>query len=456
MGSLLVLLPGVALAQGLSIEHKAVGCLVAGGYPKLEACFAPSAALARARVYFRAEAAAHWYYVDMAPDAACFAGVLPKPKLDARRVVYYLGALDNAFAEARTDEVVAVVVKAEADCPKDSPLAAFLKHASVKVGTAGGPLVPAGFAAAGILGAGASTAVVATAAVVGAGAAVAGGTAAAGGGGADTSTTTQPVTTTQPAATQPTHTTPPETSPPGPTPTTRPEPSPTTTTTLEDDPEPEPEPEPPGCNGDPKPTIAIASPADGAQVSGTITIEASASDNVGVTEVRFFIDGGALATDTTRPYRVSWDTRTVASGEHRIEAQAFDTCGNDADDDVDVEVANSLTLLAGPAAVTWTSRIDGAGARGQVVLNGTTSVFHDAGLSMASARPRPGDNRFEALLVQPAEGATTWRFRLGGSFEAGSLRVVAGDAAVVTADGIVFRLGGRAGERAVFTFRCRP
>ncbi|MHA1228420.1 MAG: Ig-like domain-containing protein [Candidatus Hodarchaeales archaeon] len=39
------------------------------------------------------------------------------------------------------------------------------------------------------------------------------------------------------------------------------------------------------------PTVSITSPADGATVSGTVTVEASASDNVGVDRVEFFVDG---------------------------------------------------------------------------------------------------------------------------------------------------------------------
>ena len=39
---------------GVVIDHKAVGCIVAGKFPKMNACFSPNSAVARARVYFRA------------------------------------------------------------------------------------------------------------------------------------------------------------------------------------------------------------------------------------------------------------------------------------------------------------------------------------------------------------------------------------------------------------------
>jgi len=53
-------------------------------------------------------------------------------------------------------------------------------------------------------------------------------------------------------------------------------------------------------------TVTITSPEDGATVSGTILVTASASDNVGVVRVRFRLDGVNLgARDTSAPYAVS-------------------------------------------------------------------------------------------------------------------------------------------------------
>src|SRR4029453_735924 len=39
------------------------------------------------------------------------------------------------------------------------------------------------------------------------------------------------------------------------------------------------------------PTVSVTPPAGGATVSGTVTVTASASDNVAVAGVRFFVDG---------------------------------------------------------------------------------------------------------------------------------------------------------------------
>lgn len=76
------------------------------------------------------------------------------------------------------------------------------------------------------------------------------------------------------------------------------------------------------------PTVTFVSPAPG-NVAGTVLVEASATDNVGVTSVQFRVDGVALgAADTIAPYAVSWDTNTVPDGAHTLTAEARDGDGN--------------------------------------------------------------------------------------------------------------------------------
>lgn len=49
------------------------------------------------------------------------------------------------------------------------------------------------------------------------------------------------------------------------------------------------------------PTVSLTAPAPGATVSGSVTISASASDNVGVNRVEFLIDGALAASDSSAP-----------------------------------------------------------------------------------------------------------------------------------------------------------
>jgi hypothetical protein len=77
------------------------------------------------------------------------------------------------------------------------------------------------------------------------------------------------------------------------------------------------------------PNVAITSPAQGALVSGTVSVQASASDGSGtVARVELFVDGVLKATDSSTPFAFAWDTRTAANGSHSLTARAYDPSGN--------------------------------------------------------------------------------------------------------------------------------
>lgn len=79
------------------------------------------------------------------------------------------------------------------------------------------------------------------------------------------------------------------------------------------------------------PAVAITSPANGATLLSlflSTTIQASASDNAGVTQVVFYDGGTVLGTDTSAPYSVSWNLLSAAKGKHTLTARATDVTGN--------------------------------------------------------------------------------------------------------------------------------
>lgn len=76
------------------------------------------------------------------------------------------------------------------------------------------------------------------------------------------------------------------------------------------------------------PTVAITSPANGATLFLSTTVQASASDNVSITQVVFYDGGTVIGTDTTAPYSVSWNLLTVSRGQHTLTAKAYDPAGN--------------------------------------------------------------------------------------------------------------------------------
>ena len=110
-----------------------------------------------------------------------------------------------------------------------------------------------------------------------------------------------------------------------PTPTPTPTPAPTPT----------PIPTPTHADTTP-PKIQITQPGNGARISGNVTIKASASDNVSVAKVYFYIDGKLLATDTSSPYSATWNSNTASKGLHTVRAIATDTSGNTASSQITV------------------------------------------------------------------------------------------------------------------------
>ena len=77
------------------------------------------------------------------------------------------------------------------------------------------------------------------------------------------------------------------------------------------------------------PTITLTAPANGATVTNTITVAATATDNVGVVGVQFKVNGVNLgAEDLVATYAVAWNTRTVANGSRTLTAVARDAAGN--------------------------------------------------------------------------------------------------------------------------------
>jgi photosystem II stability/assembly factor-like uncharacterized protein len=73
------------------------------------------------------------------------------------------------------------------------------------------------------------------------------------------------------------------------------------------------------------PTVSITEPLDGESVSGTVTISATASDDVGVVAVQFYIDGNPYGHYLdSPPYSRNWDTTSFEYGTHHLTAEAVD------------------------------------------------------------------------------------------------------------------------------------
>ena len=197
-----LLIPAGAHAQGVAIEHNEIGCIVAGQFPKMNACFSPASLVGKARVYFRPETLSTWYYVEMASDAPCFSGLLLRPSkaLIGKKIFYYLDV--QGGGTGRTPEYAPIVVRSAQECTTKLPVAPVSATGPAAVF----PAIPAGFVGGGVS-TGVITGGVAAAAVIGGGAVLL----------TNDDDTTAPITTvpvTNPPATTPPVTVPPPTAPP--------------------------------------------------------------------------------------------------------------------------------------------------------------------------------------------------------------------------------------------------
>jgi hypothetical protein len=150
------------------------------------------------------------------------------------------------------------------------------------------------------------------------------------------------------------------------------------------------------------PIVSLSAPASGTTVSGTISITATASDNVGVAGVQFRLDGADLGSeDTLGPYTISWNTTTAVNGTHTLTAMARDAAGNMATSgSVSVTVTNATNTVPNVVGLTQaaaTSAIAGAGLKLGTVTT-TTSSTVPAG-SVISQTPAPGTKVFASSSV---------------------------------------------------------
>lgn len=102
---------------------------------------------------------------------------------------------------------------------------------------------------------------------------------------------------------------------------------------------------------DSPPSASITSPPDGATVSNTVTVAATATDDNGVAKVDFYIDGEYKSTDATSPYTYIWDTTLYTNGNHVIKAMAYDTINQNTSTQITVNIDNYVNS---PPVLSWT------------------------------------------------------------------------------------------------------
>jgi hypothetical protein len=150
--------------------------------------------------------------------------------------------------------------------------------------------------------------------------------------------------------------------------------------------------------------------------SGTITLSATASDNVGVSRVEFYVDNVLKGTDSAAPYSMTLDSTTLANGCHTLTAKAYDAAGNVGNASaVSFSITNGTgtgtQLLANPGfesgAVSWSG--------GSGIVNNVTTTAARTGswkAKFAGTGATRTDNLYQQIAIPSTAASVTLSFWL--------------------------------------------
>jgi len=177
------------------------------------------------------------------------------------------------------------------------------------------------------------------------------------------------------------------------------------------------------------PVVALTAPAG--NLSGTVTLSATAQSSINIAKVEFLANGASIGVATTSPYTVPWNTATVADGPVTLAATATDVDGNaGTSPGVTVTVANTpaATTLSQLQTLVFTPKCSGChdGIGGALPGSQNLTAGHSFAnlVNVASqeqpglVRVKPGDpaNSYVIQKLEGAAGISGSRMPLGGPF----------------------------------------
>lgn len=144
--------------------------------------------------------------------------------------------------------------------------------------------------------------------------------------------------------------------------------------------------------------------------------------------MEFLVDGTLIASDTTSPYELSWDTSTVADGSHSLTARTVDSANASATSTaVTVTVLNSPVIdVTTTAAEVFPRTNSAATGAGQLTFNLVTGAVTGGltltGISATLAHIHNGiagtNGPVIVNFVQSATDANRWDAEAGGTLTA--------------------------------------
>jgi hypothetical protein len=161
---------------------------------------------------------------------------------------------------------------------------------------------------------------------------------------------------------------------------------------------------------DDPPSVTLTSPLEGAVVSGTVEVSATASDDVAGSRVDFYVDATLVGSDTASPWSAIWSTTSTSNGAHDVRAVAVDSSGQTAEDTSPVTVQNAVATRSHVADIDGTrGPYDSRRWRADV----TIAVRDDLGQPVTGATVRGswsrGSDGTTRCVTGPAGTCSVWR-----------------------------------------------
>ncbi|HAM39375.1 MAG TPA: hypothetical protein DCP53_08305, partial [Elusimicrobia bacterium] len=120
------------------------------------------------------------------------------------------------------------------------------------------------------------------------------------------------------------------------------------------------------------PTVSITAPNNNEVISGIVTISGTATDDKGLTTVKFYINNAEKQTLNAPPYIYVWNTVSEQDGNYTIKLVATDTISQSTSTQISVTVSNPIPDTKAPT-VAITAPTANATISGSVTIAGTAS-----------------------------------------------------------------------------------
>jgi hypothetical protein len=132
------------------------------------------------------------------------------------------------------------------------------------------------------------------------------------------------------------------------------------------------------CKGNsPKKVCPVVLPADGATVSGTVTVTAQLDEPVSAVTVE--VDNVSLAPpDTAAPYEAKWDTTKSSNGAHLLRVTALDSSGKSSTREHQVNVSNASAPPPPPPGDTTAPTVGLTAPSAGATVSGSVDVAANA------------------------------------------------------------------------------